>query len=60
MTRTATESSDAAESAFRAKASVSPTMRSAHLTYPRFSVAAFDHKAEPRHIAVRVRYFMGP
>lgn len=32
----------------------------AHLTYPRFSVAAFDHKAEPQHIAVRVRYFLGP
>ena len=31
----------------------------AHLTYPRFSVAAFDHGATAQHIAVTVRYFLG-
>lgn len=29
----------------------------AHITIPRFSVAAFDHDASPQHIAVTVRYF---
>jgi uncharacterized protein (DUF2141 family) len=31
----------------------------AHLTYPRFSVAAFEHGAAPQKIAVRIRYFLG-
>ena len=31
----------------------------AHLTYPRFSVAGFDHKSATQHVAVRVRYFLG-
>jgi uncharacterized protein (DUF2141 family) len=31
----------------------------AHLTYPRFSVAAFDHGVTAQHIAVTVRYFLG-
>ena len=31
----------------------------AHLTYPRFSVAAFDHGTAAQHIAVTVRYFLG-
>jgi uncharacterized protein (DUF2141 family) len=30
----------------------------AHLTYPRFSVAGFDHTAAAQHIAVTVRYFL--
>ena len=31
----------------------------AHLTYPRFSVAGFDHGTATQHVAVRVRYFLG-
>lgn len=31
----------------------------AHLTYPRFSIASFDHGAARQHIAVTVRYFLG-
>ncbi len=31
----------------------------AHLTYPRFSVAAFDHGTTAQHVAVTVRYFLG-
>lgn len=31
----------------------------AHVTIPRFSVAAFDHKAAAQHVAVTVRYFLG-
>ncbi len=31
----------------------------AHLTYPRFSIAAFDHGAASQRIAVTVRYFLG-
>jgi uncharacterized protein (DUF2141 family) len=30
----------------------------AHLTYPRFSVAAFEHGATAQHIPVTVRYFL--
>ena len=30
----------------------------AHITYPRFSVAAFDHATATQHVAVRVRYFL--
>ena len=30
----------------------------AHITIPRFSVAAFDHKEAAQHIAVTVRYFL--
>ena len=30
----------------------------AHITVPRFAVAAFDHGAAPQHIAVTVRYFL--
>jgi uncharacterized protein (DUF2141 family) len=31
----------------------------AHMTYPRFSVAGFDHGSTPQRIAVIVRYFLG-
>jgi uncharacterized protein (DUF2141 family) len=31
----------------------------AHLTYPRFSIAAFDHGVAAQHVAVTVRYFLG-
>jgi uncharacterized protein (DUF2141 family) len=30
----------------------------AHITYPRFSVAAFDHAAVAQHVAITVRYFL--
>jgi uncharacterized protein (DUF2141 family) len=30
----------------------------AHITLPRFSVAAFDHPAAAQHVAVTVRYFL--
>lgn len=30
----------------------------AHITYPRFSVAAFDHATATQHVAVTVRYFL--
>lgn len=31
----------------------------AHLTYPRFSVAGFDHGDTPQRVPVRLRYFLG-
>ncbi len=31
----------------------------AHLTYPRFSVAGFDHGSVTQHVTVKVRYFLG-